>query len=1463
MRLKFTLQRSVHDSDDLLATFDSSATVGDLATYLSVNDPVAEGRRGTGKTLRLVNRGDVVLEPNVPLTESALRSGDVVALTSGGAGGPQAPKEVAATMTLVGGPGAGTEYSLPAGTSVVGRENDCDVILPDPLVSRRHARINVADVVEILDLGSANGTLVGEATTSRALLRPSDTVQLGDTTLQVRLVHQPAAKPSADIGSAISFVRSPVLTSLYDGRALAAPQAPERPRRQRLPFITLVTPLLLGAAIFALTRSPASLVFVALSPLMLIGSTLESRRHARADYREAVESYEEDLAGLRAELEEAHREEVAGRAGESPASEELVRAASARTPVLWSRRHDLGTFSELRVGLGQMPSRTTVEPARGGRAAYDLLLKATTLIEDFTAVGPVPVTVRLDRAAVGVCGPRRAVLDHARSLLVQATVLHSPSELAVAGFFSRETASDWEWLTWLPHVSSVHSPLKLDHLAATQSSGNALVSALEELVARRGHDYVPGPVDPPVVVVVESDPPVDHNRLVELAESGPARGVYVVWVANHVSLLPAACKTFVSADISADEGVVGQIADQVFLTPVALDVVTARAADEVARALAPVVDLGARAADASDLPRSITQLTLIGEELAEQPHAVIERWRESNSLLTGPYAPAELPRRAANLRAVIGQSASGAHTIDLRTDGPHALVGGTTGSGKSELLQSWVLALAAGHSAERVNFLFVDYKGGAAFAECEDLPHSIGVVTDLSQHLVRRALKSLTAELRYREELLRRHHAKDLVQMERMGSAAAPPSLIIVVDEFAALVHEVPEFVDGVVNVAQRGRSLGLHLVLATQRPTGVIKENLRANTNLRIALRMADADDSTDVLGTPAAAAFDPGVPGRAVSKSGPRRLVPFQATYSGGWSSSGIDGPEFAVQRLSIADPSVWERRDAVPEEATDDDATDIKRLVRQIVAAHAEAGLGEPRRAWLPELPALLDLRRLQPSTTDRRLVIGASDDPDRQAQPEVDIDLDREGNVVVYGTSGAGKSTALRTVAVAAGTASPQTPVHIYALDFASRSLGLLEDLPHVGSVVGGNDHERVVRTLRMFRQAIDERVTRYSSVNAATLTDYRTRAARPGEPRLVLLVDGLTAFRQAYETSDRQRWVDLLGSILAEGRSVGVHVVLTSDQRAGLTTAMSASVQRRIVLRMASLEDYSMLGVPQDVLGAGATAGRALDLGQEMQVGLLGSSADVLPQVEELKALAAALRKLGVAETPPVGRLAEAVSLAALPAPDGRVWLGLDSESLEPLAIEPSGSFLIAGPVASGRTTTLRTLLEAVEAAQAGRPRHLLTRSRSALADAYSWRSLCRASDDVGGWASTLAAELTALDDSDPRHVIILESAGDHASSMAEMALQQLVKVAVSDGHWVIAEGESSTLGYGAGFLGTVKASRTGVVLQPDQESGSSLFKTAFPRIQRTDFPVGRGIYVIAGRHSVVQVAAPWAVAADG
>jgi S-DNA-T family DNA segregation ATPase FtsK/SpoIIIE len=1274
---------------------------------------------------------------------------------------------------------------------------------------------------------------------------------------------------SGDSGT-VQFSRSPRIAPRFAGEEFQVPELPDRGKGNPMPLVAMAVPLLMGALIFWMTKSPYSIIFMLMMPLMMAGTYYEARRQQKKDYAQAMVDFREDLELLSGKIRDRLVTEGEVRRAEHPSSAECLTAIRDRSALLWTRRRDGAGYAELRFGTGILPSRSKIKMPSVGRSKAEAWLEVSETLEDLEVVPDVPVVAApLQTGAIGVCGPRASALGAARSLVVQAVALHSPAELVVCAFASGGSSREWDFLKWLPHTSSPHSPIDADHLAASQPGCSALADALEDLIAHgpsttgagAGSDPARAPAAedrPTVVVLVESDAPIDRSRLVAIAERATRARLVVIWVADTQTLLPSACQTFLAVG-DDPSSLVGYVHEGEAVEPVAVDRVSYDEAMAAARQLAPVVDSGVPVDDSSDLPRAVSLLTLTGTELATADEAVLERWSESRSILTGPYAPPVLPRRPASLRAVVGQSSQGTFSIDIRTDGPHALVGGTTGAGKSELLQAWILGMAAAHSPQRVTFLLVDYKGGSAFRDCVKLPHTVGLVTDLSPHLVRRALASLSAELRYREHLLARFKAKDLIELERRGEVEAPPTLIIVVDEFAALVQEVPEFVDGVVNVAQRGRSLGLHLILATQRPAGVIKDNLRANTNLRLALRMADENDSEDVLGSKEAAYFDPALPGRAVSKTGPGRLVPFQTAYAGGWTSDVPPPPDMKVETLTFGSAVEWEppQEDGADREDVDLGPTDIQRLVTTIGRAAKRAQLPKPRKPWLPDLLPVYDLAALPTERRDDELVFGVADDPDNQAQPVISFRPDKEGNLAVYGTSGSGKSVFLRTMAVAAGYTVRGGPCQVYGIDFGNRGLAMLEALPHVGSIVPGGDHERVTRLLRHLRDTIDERASRYSAVSAGTITDYRRLAARPDEPRIIVLIDGMTAFRQAYEVGGRFQWLDLLAGLAADGRPVGVHFIIGSDQRTGLPTNLAAAVQGRIILRMSNVDDYSVFGVAGDVLTMASPPGRGLMNGSEVQIAVLGGSVDVTAQARAIEAFGEATTKAGVPIAPPIESLADVIPVADLPPETrGRPVLGVASSSLEPHGYDPKGTFVITGPSGSGRTTALAATAVGLFRFSSAAALYLMTPRRSSeLLDLGIWAETAVGAAATTALAERLTGELEASRTDRPIAVFV-ERIDDLAPTGPENALTALTKACIDNDQFVVAEGEAAFFASNFGLQALLKTSRSGLALHPDGNEGLSVFKANLPALNRAELPEGRGFAVEKGKFELLQVALP-------
>lgn len=1493
MRIRLTLRRDPEPAVDLAVTVDGLASVGDVARELWLADP-ARGEEGAppgafaGLTLRVeesVLAGGMkgrILDPEGTFLESGLRQGSTVSLSRvaprGGPGGPDnaegaAPAvdrgPAAATLRVVAGPDAGKEFSLPVGASLIGRGAGADVVLADPLVSKRHARITVGESIEIADLNSSNGLVMDGLTVSKAVLASSDAVTLGDTTVSVvGLGHSAGRTQTSPL---VPFNRSPRVVPRFPPQNRELPEGPQPPSKQPFPIVMLIVPILMGTVMFAVLQSVVSIVFMAMMPLFAIGMWFEYRRHAKRELREETRLFEERLAEFGRQIAELQTVERAVRLQEAPSVAETVESIYRLGPLLWTHAPEHREFLTVRLGLGSAPSRVNVTVPPEGKTLPEFTRRLHEAQGHFAVLDAVPVTASLRQGGgLGVAGPRGLVENVARGILLQLAGLHSPAEVVIAGLASHESKARWEWLQWLPHVGSSHSPLPGDHLAAGSAAGTQLLVRLEDLLAVRagGPDAPPAgphralagrrgpvredqegtsePIVPTVVVLVEDDAPVDRGRLTRIAELGPDVGIHVVWVAAGAEQLPQCCRDFIVVD--GEHGATsGQVRLGRHTYPVSCESVDEALAVQLGRMLTPIVDVGKPVDDDSDLPRSVSYVTLAGKEIADDAGTVAERWQQSNSVRSSAVAN---PKAKGSLRALVGSKGVEQFFLDLKNEGPHALVGGTTGAGKSEFLQSWVLGMANAYSPDRVTFLFVDYKGGAAFADCVSLPHTVGLVTDLSPHLVRRALTSLRAELHYREHLLNRKKAKDLLAMERAADPDTPPYLVIVVDEFAALATEVPEFVDGVVDVAARGRSLGLHLILATQRPAGVIKDSLRANTNLRIALRMADEADSEDILGEKTAAYFDPGIPGRGAAKTGPGRIQGFQTGYASGWTTERPAVPRIDIAEMDFGTGAPWERpADLVDAEPEAEGPNDIARMVRTISTAADRLGLDMPRKPWLAELPQTYDVARLPNPRTDERLLLGVVDDPAHQNQPTFFYEPDRDGNMAVYGTGGSGKSAALRTVAVAAAITMRGGPVQVYGIDAGSRGLHMLESLPHVGAVIDADDAERIGRLMRHLSALVDERSERFAAARAGSIGEYRRLADRPDEPRIIVLIDGMGAFREQYEYSSESAVFDLLTQLASDGRAVGVHLVMTGDRTNSIPASIASSVQKRIILRMTGEDDYMMFGQPKDVLTPQSPPGRGVVDGLEIQLGVLGGNANVALQAREITRLAEAMRRQGVPEAPPVRTLPDLVQAAELPTDSGRVALGLEDSDLEPLYADPSGAFMLTGPPGSGRTTALASLAAGLRRARPGVRRIYLGARKSVLANLPLWDASFTGEDAVSA-----AVDELQLDVGVREFALFIEGLPEFDSTLAESGLSGLITAMDREGLWVV--GESETAGWGSAWSLSqpFKNGRRGLLLNPAEMDGDSLLNTSLGRIRNPRYVPGRGFYVARGRAYKVQAA---------
>jgi S-DNA-T family DNA segregation ATPase FtsK/SpoIIIE len=507
VRLKFTLSRGTAPAADIVITTDATASVGDLAAAVADADPLAAGPR-TGEVTLAVSppafAREAVLAPGTPIGEAEIGSGFTVRVTPAAAPESTPAAFAAASPAVIArvitGPDAGREFPLGFGESTIGRDPGCTIVLTDPLASKVHAKVLVGETIEVADLNSANGLLIDGGIVARVSVDEHQTVTIGDSELGFRRL-APAAgatggpggpgtalRSLAERGGSLPFNRAPRVESRYPGREFQAPVPPSEPEKMRFPWISLLAPLVTGAAMFALFQSAFALLFVALAPILVVGSYLDGGMNRRRRLGADTARFDEELHELSAELAAEVPKERAVRNAEAPTTAEVYADALQLGPLLWTRRPEHWSFLNLRLGTGTLASRNTVGRADDtGRAVPELGRRVDEVLAPFAEISDVPLVENpRSSGGIGVVGPDAEVADVVRGLLVQVAGLHSPAEVVLTAITSARWSPEFAWLGWLPHTSSPQSPLGDQvHLADSAATGLSLLASLEDLVEAR------------------------------------------------------------------------------------------------------------------------------------------------------------------------------------------------------------------------------------------------------------------------------------------------------------------------------------------------------------------------------------------------------------------------------------------------------------------------------------------------------------------------------------------------------------------------------------------------------------------------------------------------------------------------------------------------------------------------------------------------------------------------------------------------------------------------------------------------------------------------------------------------------------------------------------------------------------------------------------------------------------------
>ncbi len=1372
-------------------------------------------------------------------------------------------------LRVVGGPGAGRVARLSVGAATVGSAPSCSVPVADPALPPVAVRVGI-DIhggAKVIPQPGLSAFLNDEPVTQRQDWPLGAMLAIGESLLVLDRPTVPDAHlaPTGDGG--LAYNRPPRLLPVHHRPRMYMPSEPTRGEGSRLQIITAMVPMLFGFTMFMIFDSVYMLLFCVMSPLMMIGQFFQDKQYRGKKYKKSTKQYREEMIQFGQAMNAYAREDQRIRREAAPDPAELLLFATGPRRRLWERRLTDPDVMKLRVGFAAQRAEIEVHPS-----GYQ---KASVSPPEPPVVPNIPVSLSLpELGVVGVAGERGRALATARWLAVQAATLHSPRDLSLVVLSSTQDAeATWDWAHWLPHATPQQGQPCVSLVASEAEPIGRRVNELLAELQRRQAQKQPGfsgfkqlRPDPFIFVIL------DGARLLrrmpgvpQLLQEGPGLGIIALCIDEDERLLPEECQAVVSWSPHSPTRVELRGAGLESLGEVLADQVPTAWCDRVARSLAPVRDVSRDDADAA-IPTAARLLSLLS--MPNPSGEDIERiWRAGGQSTAAP----------------IGVTADGPFVLDIRRDGPHALVAGTTGAGKSELLQTIIASLAVANHPEALNFVLIDYKGGSAFQDCEKLPHTVGMVSDLDAHLTERALASLAAELHRREEILFHTGNKDIEDYNddrKLRPELQPmPRLMIVIDEFASLVAELPDFVAGLVDIARRGRSLGVHLILATQRPAGVVSADIRANTNLRIALRVTNSAESLDVIDAPDSGAIAKSTPGRCYVRSGAQNLVGVQSARIGGRRPrQDASGPKAELVPLNW---SAYSRPVPRRKEADDDGSmvTDLAVLVDAIRDGSQRMGFGPPHRPWLEPLAERVTLDELPaphgepqdagPSRDVAPLRFGVTDLPSEQARIPLSLDLVGGDHMMIIGGPRSGRSTALRTLAgVVARTTEPRD-VHIYGIDCGSNALLPLVGLPHTGAVVTREQPDRVRRLIDRLRAEISRRQELLAERGASSAAEQRATAP-PDErlPWMVVMLDAWEGYVSAFEKYNYGQLIEAMQLVFREGSAVGLKAVVTADRR-GLTGQMSSAFASKLILRLADKADYGSAGLRHRDIPGEMPGGRALQLSGD---GVLESQLALLAEDDSGQAQVAALQEIGrqaqqrAAEAPQSQRpmrvdalparisMADALRLAPSFRPPSKLWtmLGVGGDELAPIGVdleELGPGFVIAGPPKSGRSTTLAGAAQSL--LRNGVPLLIVTPRRSPLRQMEGQQGVLAVL--TGDASKNDLAELLETV-KDQQYAVVVDDAELVYDTPLDKPLEEVIKTGMDGEHALVAAGTTDSLSSQyRGFAATARKSRNGMLLRPRTPAEGELFGVRLPANSGAG-PVGNGIMVMGGTLTPIQSA---------
>ncbi len=1207
-------------------------------------------------------------------------------------------------------------FELPPNDTLTIGYGQCDINYPCQLISSSHALIRIDNGRIVLqDDNSTNGTYLNRSAVREREIVPGDVMDLFglrvaflgsciavrslltpytvSTRLQPfshRVVQESAAgrqKAHAGEDQELIFERSPRIAFKREAAKLQVENPPNKPNNEEMPLVfTVGSSALMSMSSMMMAVSSLQNVTLAgggimraLPSLFMAGSMFigglvmpivtrkytDKRNEKKEEERQA--KYLAYLASFEERIARIGREQKEYLLSTYPDNTSLARMVQEQSPLVWGRIPKHRDFLDLRLGTAELPVDVHIDyPRQGFTLDEDVMRSAVQEFQDKKRTVPdAPFILSLKETGIlGVYASYEVRMRYVQGLLLQLCAQHSYTEMKLVLIYPKSEEADWEWARWLPHLWSDNHELRA--IATERDSMRYISSYLDSFAtsdkARREDSDVHC-----VAVIADMRLAEQCQALMRGIHDIRQRPLSVIALADRVSQLPKECKSVVT--LNEQEGYLyPNIDDMESPVPFRQDAVPVMQLREFAAQLGRMHLTGA--AGETALPDSLSFYAMMRWGNVGQCD-LSSRWRKSDPIKT--------------LAAPVGVDADGAlMSLDIHQNahGPHGLVAGMTGSGKSEFVITYLLSMAVTYSPLEVGFVLIDYKGGGMSDTLKALPHVVGIIDNLGGSVgIHRSMNSLSAELKRRQRVFKevgdrlKQSNLDIYRYQKLfreGAVSEPMQHIIIVsDEFAELKQQEPDFMDELVSAARIGRSLGVHLILATQKPAGIVDGQIESNTRFRVCLKVQDEADSRSMLKRTEAATLTR--TGRYYLQVGNNEMF---LLGQSGWSGA----PSIPMERYTeLPDDSIelvnelgmTTMKARLPKK--DDGVKRIKQvdeLVEHVRQGAEREGM-HIQPIWLPMLRTDVTIDEIEKQHKPEHKpysiapVIGMVDDPFMQSQYPMQLDLIENGNTIIYGVTGSGCTELLSAAVYDLCRNHPANEINIYCLDFATETLQMFQNMPQVGDVIVPGDEEKLQKLMLYLEEEIDRR-RKLLSEYGGSLEAYRKEHPESAMPNILLVVDNYPGFAEGYSAYD-----DMMYSLIRDGLRVGMHAIISAVSSSSLRLRLTQSFKRVICMQMPERAEYTLLlgtaneALPMNRVGSGVFRGGEHVL--EFQTALISGS-EAGKVAEEMRRLGRELSAVSRVRAHRVRLMPDTVTAQLLldgakSAPLNGVPIGLDRRDL--------------------------------------------------------------------------------------------------------------------------------------------------------------------------------------------------------